>query len=93
MNKLEATSKTMIVFEGSDQRSTAFQNEHVHASKWFSEVNQQMGLVAWAIERDIHLERHGSTAHYLYADARVDVIPAQRVYEWIEEGYDFAKPQ
>jgi prepilin-type N-terminal cleavage/methylation domain-containing protein len=93
INKLEATTKTMIVFEGSDQRSTAFQNEHVHASKWFSRVNQQLDLVVWAIEGDIQLERHGPAAHYLYADARVDVISAQQVHKWIDEGYDFAKPQ
>jgi prepilin-type N-terminal cleavage/methylation domain-containing protein/prepilin-type processing-associated H-X9-DG protein len=92
-DKLQATSRTIIVFEGSDKRSTAFGNEHVHASKWFSPVNVKLGLVTWQIEQDIQPDRHLEAANYLYADAHVEVIPAAKVYEWIAAGVDFAKPE
>jgi prepilin-type processing-associated H-X9-DG protein len=92
-DKLQATSRTMIVFEGSDERSTAFGNEHVHASKWFSPLNVKLGLVTWQIERDIQPDRHLETANYLYADGHVEVIPAAQVYAWIDAGVDFAKPE
>jgi prepilin-type N-terminal cleavage/methylation domain-containing protein len=92
-DKLLATSRTIIVFEGSDKRSTAFANEHVHASEWFSPLNRKLRLVKWQIERDIQPDRHLNAAHYLYADARVDVIPAAQIYEWIDAGFDFAKPE
>jgi prepilin-type N-terminal cleavage/methylation domain-containing protein/prepilin-type processing-associated H-X9-DG protein len=93
-NKLQATTKTLVMFEGSDHRSSAFANEHVHASKWFSPINRQFGWVAWSIEQDIHLARHlDAASNYLYADAHVEAIPAGQVHEWIEQGYDFARPQ
>ncbi len=93
LNKLQASSKTMVVFEGSDQRSTAFGNEHVHASEWFSAVNQQLGLVRWNIERDIQPNRHLDTANYLYADGHVEVLPAAQIDDWIDALYDFAQPE
>jgi prepilin-type N-terminal cleavage/methylation domain-containing protein/prepilin-type processing-associated H-X9-DG protein len=93
LNKLQATSKTIVVFEGSDERSTDFGNEHVHASEWFSEVNQKIGLVTWNIERDIQPDRHFHTANYLYADGHVGVLPSAQIHEWIDQVYDFAKPE
>jgi prepilin-type N-terminal cleavage/methylation domain-containing protein/prepilin-type processing-associated H-X9-DG protein len=93
LHKLQATSKTKIVFEGSDARSTAFANEHVHASKWFSQVSQDLGWVAWAVEQDIQLDRHVHSAHYLYADGHVEAIDAAQVHAWIADGFDFARPQ
>ena len=50
-DKLKRPSLAITVFEGSDQRSTDFRNEHVHASEWFSAVNQRMRLVKWQIEK------------------------------------------
>jgi prepilin-type processing-associated H-X9-DG protein len=93
LRKLQATSKTKTVFEGSDDRSTAFANEHVHASEWFSAVNQQLGTVKWNIDRDIKASRHFDAANYLYADGHVDVISASQIYEWIDALFDFAKPE
>jgi prepilin-type N-terminal cleavage/methylation domain-containing protein/prepilin-type processing-associated H-X9-DG protein len=93
-NKLQATTKTLVLFEGSDERSIDFGNEHAHASKWFSPINQQFGWVRWAIEQDIQLARHQSAAsNYLYADAHVEAIPAGQVHQWIAQGFDFARPQ
>lgn len=93
INELRATTRTILVFEGSDNRSTAFQNEHVHAANWFTQANVDLGLVAWAVERDIQLDRHGTGSHYLYADGHVDVMPAAQIHAWIKEGFDFARPE
>lgn len=96
--KLKATSATIIVFEGSDQRSLDFMNEHVHAGAWFSPYNVHRGLVRDLIDRDIQLNRHQySVANYLYADGHVETIPAATVDGWIDEGIqgtrNFAKPR
>jgi prepilin-type N-terminal cleavage/methylation domain-containing protein/prepilin-type processing-associated H-X9-DG protein len=93
INMLIATSRTIIVFEGSDKRSTAEVNEHAHASKWFSPSNRALGLVAWAVEKDIQTNRHSANSHYLYADGHVDHIPAAQIATWIAAGVDFAKPE
>ncbi len=38
-------------------------------------------------------DRHNDTAHYLYVDGHVDVIAAAQINEWIDAGYEFAKPE
>ncbi|MCA9184431.1 MAG: type II secretion system protein [Planctomycetales bacterium] len=90
---LKATSRTLLVFEGADTRSLDFQNEHAHASRWFSPLNRADGLVLWAIERDIHLQRHTTVSNYLYADTHVAAIPAEQIHQWVEDGIDFALPE
>jgi type II secretory pathway pseudopilin PulG len=91
-NKLKKPSMAIVLFEGSDQRSTDFRNEHAHASEWFSAVNQRMGLVTWQIERDIQLARHFESTHFLFADAHLEIVPAEQIHSWIDQGYDFARP-
>lgn len=91
-NKLKSPSMAIVVFEGSDERSVAFKNEHVHASEWFSPLNQKMKLVRWQIDQDIKLNRHFESSHYLFADAHLESISASQVHEWIDANYDFARP-
>jgi prepilin-type processing-associated H-X9-DG protein len=91
--KLQATSKTMIVFEGADTRAADPKYDHAHPTGWFSPANQTAGLVAAAIEKELQLDQHFEAAQYLYADGHVDVIPTGQVYEWIDAGFDFARPQ
>ncbi len=96
--KLKASSRTIIVFEGSDQRNLDFINEHIHASDWFSEHSIHRNLSRDLVHRDIQLDRHQYTAaNYLYADGHVELIPAATVETWIDEGIrgerHFAKPQ
>ena len=93
INELQATTRTMIFFEGSDERSPAFQNEHVHSPAWFTSANTGLGLTRWAIERDIALARHTSGSNYLYADGRVEFLPASQLYQWIDEEHNFALPE
>ena len=84
----------MVVFEGADRRTTAAQNEHAHASDWFSPFNiSQEGYVEWAIEQDIILERHTTTSNYLFLDAHVEAIGDAQIRNWANEPFNFAKPQ
>ena len=102
LNKLAATSKTMIVFEAAnppysdqDHIEDDVKNfyDHVHATDWFRQLNQDLGIVQTVIEKDIQLDRHMTTAHYLYADGHVDTIAAAQVYDWIAQNFDFARPE
>ena len=102
LNKLSATSKTMIVFEAADPSYSDQEHiendaksfyDHVHAAEWFRTFNQMAGTVQQVIELDIKLNRHMATAHYLYADGHVDAIPATQVYDWISQNFDFARPE
>jgi prepilin-type processing-associated H-X9-DG protein len=100
--KLLATSRTMIVFEAADPRdndediqTNDAKNfyDHVHATEWFRPLNVALGAVQTMIERDVQLNRHLDTSHYLYADGHVDAIAAAQVSEWISQNIDFAKPE
>ena len=93
LRQIEATTKTMTVFEGADTRSTAPQNEHAHASLWFTALNKQRGFVQFSMEKDITLERHSTTSNYLFLDAHVEPIGSEVVRQWVAEGNNFAAPK
>jgi prepilin-type N-terminal cleavage/methylation domain-containing protein/prepilin-type processing-associated H-X9-DG protein len=103
LNKLQATSRTIVVFEGADKpdpmkgydpdKFDPARYDHVHATQWFSQLNRKLGIVTRKVSEDIQPDRHHTTANYLYVDAHVAVIPAAQIYEWIDSGIEFAKPQ
>ena len=101
--RLQATSQTIIVFEGSDVRDPkVFESEHVHPNVWFSPRNIQRGLVWISILADLQPDRHVSVqggdhttglANYLYVDGHVAAIPAQAIKSYADSGQNFALPQ
>ena len=93
IRKLRSTSKTMVIFEGADVRSTGFVNEHVHCASWFSDLNKSQNAVMFAIQRDVQLDRHQVGAHYLYVDTHVDLLEPSAIQEWVDADFDFARPQ
>lgn len=93
LNQLRATSHTMIVFEGAEARAPEPEYDHAHCSQWFSPLNVAWGLVENAVHNDIQPDSHFESAHYLYADGHVDVIPAATIARWINEKREFAKPE
>lgn len=92
--KMRETSKTIILFERSDERQST--DEHCHPSMWYSDTYVKLNIVWEVILREIDPSRHQKTANYLYADGHVETIPEQTVYEWvqhdIESGTNFAQP-
>jgi prepilin-type processing-associated H-X9-DG protein/prepilin-type N-terminal cleavage/methylation domain-containing protein len=104
LNKLQATSRTIIFFEAFDAREDPRQEnrleyadpmkDHAEASQWFSQFNMGYpGFVELAVKRDIQPERHSESAHYLYVDGHVELLAAAQIGEWINQKFDFAKPE
>jgi prepilin-type N-terminal cleavage/methylation domain-containing protein/prepilin-type processing-associated H-X9-DG protein len=95
--KLRATSRTMIVFEGQDdieKRPVNPKYDHAHPTGWFAAWTPvDASPVVAAIEKELRLDQHMATAHYLYADGHVDAISESQVHEWIAAGFDFAAPE
>lgn len=92
-NRLKALSKTMMVFEGSDERTTAFGNEHSHPFLWFGSLAMYEGTVLKEIEKEVEIDRHSGDAHYVFADGHVEQISADTIAQWASEGFNFARPQ
>jgi prepilin-type N-terminal cleavage/methylation domain-containing protein/prepilin-type processing-associated H-X9-DG protein len=95
LTKLKETSKTLIVFEGADNRRPTA--EHVHASLWYDPANIASNLVWPYILAEIKPDRHGPASNYLYADGHVETIPEETVFEWVQrdiaQGTHFARPR
>jgi prepilin-type N-terminal cleavage/methylation domain-containing protein/prepilin-type processing-associated H-X9-DG protein len=95
LSKLKESSKTFVVFEGADNRKPTA--EHVHASLWYDPSNVASGIVWEYMLSEIKPDRHGPSANYLYADAHVNSIPEEVVYEWMQrdiaQGTNFARPR
>ncbi len=94
IDELDATTQTIMVFEGSDFRDPeSFYFEHTHASEWFSERNLQRGTVWIDLLQEIAPRRHqNSVANYLFADGHVAAIPVEVIRHWVDVGHNFAKP-
>jgi prepilin-type processing-associated H-X9-DG protein len=90
-NKLPI-SKTMIAFELTDRpnRPITKHDDHVHSGNWFTNINN--GKVFDVMNGDVATNRHGDAAHYLYADSRVELIPAEIIAEWCQAGNNFVRP-
>jgi prepilin-type processing-associated H-X9-DG protein len=104
INKLLATSRTIVAFEGADEPepnpktsgdgpALAVTRDHAHASQWFSQKNIDFGWVGLRVKNDIQLDRHFKCSNYLYADGHVDVIPATQIEEWIDILKNFGLPE
>jgi len=89
-----ATSKLIVMFEGSDERAVTA--DHVHCSKFYDPIRVQLNIVWDLINKEIGTERHLESANYLYADGHVVSVTANDVHEWVDadisRGTHFAKP-
>ena len=78
--------------------SLAVNYDHVHSYNWFSEENLAANgpgqREVWnAVTAELVVDRHqGNTANYLYVDGHVEVISADQIGKWCDEGFNFAIP-
>lgn len=94
MRKLKSLTRTITVFEGSNQRSVSnLESEHTHPWNWFSAANISAGTVWTEARKEIEPTQHmGNSANYLYADAHVEAIAAMDLQRRAEAGDNFALP-
>ena len=93
--KMKETSKTILAFEGADERTAT--SEHVHASLWYTERNISRNLWWAQLLAEVKPDRHSGSANYLYADGHVETLSEEVVYEWMQldvaQGTNFAVPR
>jgi len=102
LNSLRSTTHTIMVFTLSDSRGVATTEDHTHSRNWFRKPESK----TWnRIVADIQPDRFsgaGSSAppeqrmtgyaNYLFADGRVQLIPAQTIRQWADLKRNFALP-
>jgi len=105
LDKLRATSRTIIVFTGSDDKGTSITEDHTHSTNWFR-LGADTNDARWGrIVADIQPNRFGSspnlprlqraagTSNYLFADGHVEAIAGTQIRQWSDEMFNFALPQ
>jgi prepilin-type processing-associated H-X9-DG protein/prepilin-type N-terminal cleavage/methylation domain-containing protein len=93
LRQLSATSRTMLMFEIADELPANPKYEHVHAIGWFTPNNLKRGRVLHDIQKEVQTDRHQDSANYLYVDGHVDSHSVDQLTAWINEEFDFSKPQ
>lgn len=93
LRQIATTSRTIALFEIADRLSASAANEHVHASLWFAPYYVQQGEVLFQIQQEVQIDRHQESANYLYLDGHVDWIASDQIAEWVDLGFEFARPQ
>jgi prepilin-type N-terminal cleavage/methylation domain-containing protein/prepilin-type processing-associated H-X9-DG protein len=93
LRQVSATSRTIQTMEIADGLPPKPEYEHTHSTAWFSPINVVSGVVLEEIEREVKIDRHVESAHYLYLDGHVETIAKAQIAAWVDEEFDFAKPQ
>jgi len=99
LHQMQATSRSIMVFTGSDARGVSVFSDHTHSRGWFAPPTSSV----WGrILADIQPDRFGGspnatnravgTANYLYADGHVESIGGDQIKTWADSGFNFAKP-
>jgi prepilin-type N-terminal cleavage/methylation domain-containing protein/prepilin-type processing-associated H-X9-DG protein len=93
INMIPATNSTFAVFEISDAVEADPDNEHAHATQWFTPLNQDWGLVESIVISYIQLDRHVTGSNYLYLDGHVQLVAQEQIVDWINNDINFARPE
>jgi prepilin-type N-terminal cleavage/methylation domain-containing protein/prepilin-type processing-associated H-X9-DG protein len=97
---LSETHNTIVLFEAGDAVEQHF--DHVDSPEWFTEAYptpaERWERIAHETgdphdSGEVAVDRHaGNVANYLYADGHVTAIPASQISQWVDEGFNFARP-
>jgi prepilin-type processing-associated H-X9-DG protein/prepilin-type N-terminal cleavage/methylation domain-containing protein len=101
LRMLSATSQTMLMLEGAEpdperlpkDLSDLRKVEHAHCADWFSPLWVKMGRVVLQIKNDVQIDRHAQAANYAFVDGHVETIAASQIEAWVDENFQFARPQ
>lgn len=95
IDQLRSTSKTIVLFEGSDERPTDEPLlDHAHpGSIWFASRNLSRGWSWPRLKQEIQPDRHaGRASHCAYADGHVAVVSERAMRDRLDAGDNFGAP-
>lgn len=100
---LQATSRTIMVFTGSESNGTSVTEDHTHSRSWFrNPIDQTYRRILADVQADRFSgngnknapadRRTSGYANYLFADGHVQLIPASTIKKWADTQTNFALP-
>jgi prepilin-type processing-associated H-X9-DG protein/prepilin-type N-terminal cleavage/methylation domain-containing protein len=93
LRQIETTSRTIALFEIADDLAAFPNNDHAHTALWFAPFYVLNNEVLDQIQNEVQIDRHQQSANYLYLDGHVDSIAASQIAQWVDENFEFARPQ
>lgn len=91
--KLQATSRTILLFEAADELELKGSNDHTHSPAWFNKWYFDREAVMKAIAAEVAVARHAGGSNFLYADGHVSFVSETQIGEWVETPLAFAMPE
>ncbi|MEQ8210745.1 MAG: hypothetical protein RH917_13025 [Lacipirellulaceae bacterium] len=82
-----------MMFEAADDLPLGTANDHTHSPAWFDSWYFDRNAVMQTIKAEVAVARHAGGSHFLYADGHVAFVPEDQISEWIDEPFQFAKPE
>jgi prepilin-type N-terminal cleavage/methylation domain-containing protein/prepilin-type processing-associated H-X9-DG protein len=104
LEQLRARSKTILLFEKfsdpsilgdhvrEDEDLLGHHFDHTHSPEWFHHYPEREEVLE-EIAHDIQLARHGTGSHFAYADGHIALVQEEAIVDWVDRGFDFARPQ
>jgi len=97
---LQATSMTITVFTGSDDKGVTTTDDHTHSRNWFKPGDPwpricgdiQVDRFAGSPPGTPAARRSSGVSNYLFADGHVQAIPASTLKAWAGARTNFALP-
>ena len=94
--RIQETSKSILAFELSENEGLSVFSDHVHSFDWFRTSRKNSGKVFEGVAAEVAVDRHGGSAHYLYADGHIETISSSRIQEWCQPPWqtpEFSRPR
>ena len=91
--KLQATSRTIMLFEAADDLQLSSMNDHTHSPAWFDAWYFDRDAVMETIRSEVAVDRHSGGSNFLYADGHVAFVPETQIQEWVDGPVAFATPE
>lgn len=104
LNRVQARTKAVMLFEKYSDPAIVGDRakqidelleshfDHTHSPDWFRWFPSRKDRVFQAIAADIQIARHATGGHFAYADGHVELVGESQINEWVNVGFDFAKP-
>ena len=90
---LQATSRTVMLFEAADELKLSSLNDHTHSPAWFDAWYFDRDVVMKTIASEVAIDRHAGGSNFLYADGHVSFVSKEQIGEWVDGPVAFATPE
>ena len=89
-DRIRRQAECITAFVIANDKGVNITSDHTHSREWFEPAPN----VPWdKLQEDIQVDRYKTGTLFLYADTHVDFIDKEKIKDWADNFYNFAKPK